>query len=198
MAKAENGRAFVGQYRIDAEPGSHGMSLRLSLDADILLRLATDTGGGFGQLEVADIAGMRAEPPTLSWRRHGIGITLTLLGLGVALASLVWLTARPRDVRDDARPAPLPSMPEPPPRPSATAPSLPVAPVPAPPVIRLEPTPSPAASALGPPAAGTAAATRKPAATTPPPLPPAVPHTALATRTTTAPTDPLDLFDDTK
>jgi hypothetical protein len=199
MLKAEDGRAFIGQYRIEARPRPEGVSLRLSFDADILLRLATDTGAR-ARLELADVAGTSEAPPTLSWRRHGVGIAFTLLGLSVALASLVWLAHSPPSA-DEVAPWPPPSLPEPPlaePHPlQPAAPAPPLEPAkPAPPVIRLDPAPPipapPIARAPLPRALATAPPPKRPPAQVVPAAPPALERPA------TAKGDGLDLFDDTK
>lgn len=203
MPRTEDGRAFTGQYRIDATARPEGMSLRLSLDADLLLRLVTDTGGP--SLELAGIAPRRA--PTLSWRRNRLGIVTTLLGLGFALGSLLWLSSPPSEPASDMTlPSALPELPPAPPALVLPAP-LQGLPPPAPAVIRLDPSPEPAspAPAAAPVAAAPLAAPV--AARAPVPAqPPAAPRAAAAApaakapleRPATPPADVLDLFDDTK
>ncbi|MET0410312.1 MAG: hypothetical protein ABW217_03400 [Polyangiaceae bacterium] len=209
--RTEDGRAFTGQYRIDAVTRPEGLSLRLSLDADLLLRLVTDTGGP--SLELARAAPRDA--PTLAWRRHRLGIATTLLGLAVVLGSLLWLSMPASERASDAPPASF-SLPELPPPAQPSALTLPAPmPPPAPPVIRLEPVREAPASPAAPsraapsPAAPSSAALHAPpavprprAAATPPvsdrPVaPPAAPKPAVE-RPATPPADVLDLFDDTK
>lgn len=192
MPRTEDGRAFTGQYRIAARARPEGMSLRLSLDADLLLRLVTDTGGP--SLELAGLA--PREAPTLSWGRHGLGIVVTLVGVGVALASLLWLAAPPREPAPKA-PAPftLPELPAAP-QPSTLAPPAPPSEPPAPAVIRLEPVPDTLPTPLPPAPPRPRAAPPQPAAPKPA-LPPPAPK-AAAERSAAPASDVLDLFDDTK
>lgn len=199
MPRTDDGRAFTGQYRIDAQTRPEGVSLRLSLDADLLLRLVADTGGP--SLELAGV--VPRDTPALSWQRNRLGIVMALLGLAVAVGSLLWPSAPPRErAYDAAAPAfTLPQLP-PPAQPSALAqPEPPRPPPPAPAVIRLDPVPeapAPAAATPVPPAVE-----RARAAPAPPPAPPkaAAPPAAPKPRvepSATPTTDVLDLFDDTK
>lgn len=214
MPRTEDGRAFTGQYRIDATARPEGMSLRLSLDADLLLRLVTDTGGP--SLELAGIAPRAA--PTLSWRWHRLGIVTTLLGLGFALGSLLWLSSPPSEpARDRPSSSALPELPPAPPALVLPAPLPSPPPPPAPPVIRLEPAAAVPAATTAVPAATTAVPVAAPVAAArvattvaaraqAPAQPPAPPRPAAAApaanapveRPATPPADVLDLFDDTK
>jgi hypothetical protein len=197
--RTEDGRAFTGQYRIDAQARPEGLSLRLSLDADLLLRLVTDTGGP--SLELARLAPRAA--PTLSLRHHRLGVATTLLGLAAVLGSLLWLSL-PANERVRETPPPsftLPDLP-PPAQPSALTPPAPLqpSPLPAPPVIHLESTPeAPAAPALAPapPAVSRPRVTAAPPTPVAPVAPPAAPK-AVVERPATPPAHVLDLFDDTK
>lgn len=187
------------------------MALRLSLDADLLLRLVTDTGGA--SLQLAGIA--PREAPTLSWRRHRVGIVTTLLALCFAVGSFVWLSSPPGAPTDvaPAHPA-LPELPPPPPAPLALPEPVLQRPPPAPPVIRLEPVPEPPAAASSPSPVVQRPRALAPASVPPGPVPPASrpaapapaapappaspPAAAPVARPATPAADVLDLFDDTK
>jgi hypothetical protein len=197
MEKAVDGRVFTGQYRIEAQPRAEGLSLRLSFDADILVRLADDAEASRPRLEVADVAGA-SDAAAAPARRRRVRVALVLAGLGFSLAALVWLPERPVTSPDASSTLarPLPDLPAP----------LPETPAPpqAPPVIRLDPVPVvPLPLVPGPleprpvipPRAAPPVPAHKPTSVQPPSVQPPVPAT---TRAVKPPADVLDLFDDTK